>query len=99
MIRRPPRSTQSRSSAASDVYKRQVLNHVCMHQTVIGLEAKAQMEKLGEYPDTIIGCVGGGSNASGIAFPFMKDKFDGKDLTILAVEPVSCPTLTKGKYE
>jgi tryptophan synthase beta chain len=76
-----------------------VLNHVCMHQTVIGLEAKAQMEKLGEYPDTIIGCVGGGSNASGIAFPFMKDKFDGKDLTILAVEPVSCPTLTKGKYE
>jgi tryptophan synthase beta chain len=90
-------------TAASDPDARyslgSVLNHVCMHQTVIGLEAKAQMEKLGEYPDVVIGCVGGGSNASGVAFPFMKDKFDGKDLTVLAVEPVSCPTLTKGKYE
>jgi tryptophan synthase beta chain len=76
-----------------------VLNYVCMHQTVIGLEAKAQMEKLGEYPDVVIGCVGGGSNLSGIAFPFMKDKLEGKQLRAVAVEPVSCPTLTNGKYE
>jgi tryptophan synthase beta chain len=76
-----------------------VLNHVCMHQTVIGLEAKAQMEKIGEYPDMVIGCVGGGSNFAGVSFPFMKDKFDGKDIRMIAVEPTSCPTLTKGKYE
>ncbi|PKQ28017.1 MAG: TrpB-like pyridoxal phosphate-dependent enzyme [Candidatus Anoxymicrobium japonicum] len=76
-----------------------VLNHVCMHQTVIGVEARAQMEKLGECPDVVIGCVGGGSNFSGIAFPFMKDKFDGKDITVLAVEPSSCSSLIKGKYE
>jgi tryptophan synthase beta chain len=76
-----------------------VLNHVCMHQTVIGLEAKAQMEKYGEYPDVVIGCVGGGSNFAGISFPFMKDKFDGKDIRVVAVEPTSCATLTKGKYE
>ncbi|MHB8895582.1 MAG: TrpB-like pyridoxal phosphate-dependent enzyme [Candidatus Geothermincolia bacterium] len=76
-----------------------VLNHVCMHQTILGLEAKAQMEKFGEYPDVVIGCFGGGSNFSGIAFPFMKEKFEGKDLRILAVEPSSCPSLTKGKYE
>lgn len=76
-----------------------VLNHVCLHQTVIGLEAKKQMEKIGEYPDVIIGCVGGGSNFSGIVFPFMEDKFGGRELRAIAVEPVSCPTLTKGKYE
>lgn len=76
-----------------------VLNHVCMHQTIVGLEAKAQMEKIGEYPDVVIGCVGGGSNYSGLVFPFMKDKFDGKDVRAIAVEPVSCPTLTEGKYE
>jgi len=76
-----------------------VLNHVCMHQTVLGLEAKKQMEKFGEYPDVVIGCVGGGSNFSGIAFPFMKDKLEGKEIKVMAVEPTSCPTLTKGKYE
>lgn len=76
-----------------------VLNHVCLHQTIVGLEAKAQMEKLGEYPDVVIGCVGGGSNFSGAVFPFMKDKFEGRDVRAIAVEPVSCPTLTKGKYE
>lgn len=76
-----------------------VLNHVCMHQTIIGLEAKAQMEKYGEYPDVVIGCVGGGSNFAGVSFPFMKDKFEGRDVRIIGVEPVSCPTLTKGKYE
>jgi tryptophan synthase beta chain len=76
-----------------------VLNHVCMHQTVIGLEAKAQMEKIGEYPDVVIGCIGGGSNFAGTAFPFVKDKLEGKSVRAVAVEPTSCPTLTKGKYE
>lgn len=76
-----------------------VLNHVCLHQTIVGLESKLQMEKIGEYPDVVIGCVGGGSNFSGIVFPFMKDKFEGKDVRAIAVEPVSCPTLTGGKYE
>jgi tryptophan synthase beta chain len=76
-----------------------VLNHVCMHQTVIGLEAKAQMEKIGEYPDVVIGCIGGGSNFAGISFPFVKDKLEGRDVRAVAVEPTSCPTLTKGKYE
>jgi tryptophan synthase beta chain len=75
-----------------------VLNHVCMHQTVIGLETKAQMEFIEEYPDVVIGCNGGGSNFSGIAYPFMKDKLDGKTKTrFIAVEPLACPKLTKGK--
>ena len=76
-----------------------VLNHVCLHQTVVGLEAKAQMEKMGEYPDVVIGCVGGGSNFSGAAFPFMQDKLRGKEVRFVAAEPVACPTLTKGEYE
>ena len=77
-----------------------VLNHVLLHQTVIGLEAKKQMEKAGEYPDVIIGCVGGGSNFAGIAFPFMADKLKDKTNTrFVGVEPVSCPSLTKGKYQ
>lgn len=77
-----------------------VLNHVCMHQTVIGLEAQKQMELAGEYPDVVIGCHGGGSNFAGIAFPFVQDKLKkGKSkLRILAAEPSACPTLTKGKY-
>jgi tryptophan synthase beta chain len=75
-----------------------VLNHVCMHQTVIGLEAKEQLKLAGDYPDVVIGCHGGGSNFAGIAFPFVADKAAGKKLRILAVEPTSCPTLTKGVY-
>ncbi len=75
-----------------------VLNHVCMHQTVIGLEAKEQLELAGEYPDVVIGCHGGGSNFAGISFPFVADKAAGKKLRILAIEPTSCPTLTKGVY-
>ena len=75
-----------------------VLNHVCMHQTVIGLEAKEQMKLAGDYPDVVIGCHGGGSNFAGIAFPFVGDKAAGKKVRILAVEPTSCPTLTKGVY-
>jgi tryptophan synthase beta chain len=77
-----------------------VLNHVLLHQTIIGLEAKKQLEKVGEYPTIIIGCVGGGSNFAGISFPFLLDKFYGKRkiLRVLAVEPAACPTLTKGIY-
>jgi tryptophan synthase beta chain len=75
-----------------------VLNHVCLHQTVIGLEAKEQLKLAGDYPDVVIGCHGGGSNFAGIAFPFVADKSAGKKVRILAVEPSSCPTLTKGVY-
>lgn len=76
-----------------------VLNHVILHQTIIGLEAKKQMEKIDEYPDMIIGCCGGGSNFAGISFPFLRDKIvDGKEIDIIAVEPAACPTLTKGTF-
>jgi tryptophan synthase beta chain len=75
-----------------------VLNHVLLHQTVIGLEAKKQLQIAGCYPDIIIGCCGGGSNLAGISFPFLTDKINGKDLRVLAVEPSSCPTLTKGDF-
>lgn len=77
-----------------------VLNHVLMHQTIIGLEAKKQMEKAGEYPDVVIGCVGGGTNFGGIAAPFLMEKLQGArpHLRAVAVEPSACPTLTKGVY-
>ncbi|HAR46549.1 MAG TPA: TrpB-like pyridoxal phosphate-dependent enzyme [Nitrospiraceae bacterium] len=77
-----------------------VLNHVCLHQTVIGLEAQKQMEIVGDYPDVVIGCCGGGSNLAGIGFPFLHDKLAGKkkNVRIVAVEPASCPTLTKGEF-
>jgi tryptophan synthase beta chain len=75
-----------------------VLNHVVLHQTVIGLEAKAQLEKVGVYPDVVIGCHGGGSNFGGIAFPFLQDKFAGKKVRAVAVEPLACPTLTRGEF-
>jgi tryptophan synthase beta chain len=77
-----------------------VLNHVLLHQTVIGLEAKLQMEKAKDFPDVIIGCVGGGSNFSGLAFPFVPEKTrNGKDIKFIAAEPTACPTLTEGKFE
>ena len=78
-----------------------VLNHVLLHQTIIGQEAKNQMELAGDYPDIIIGCHGGGSNFAGISFPFLKDKLRGKKkkLRAIAVEPKSCATLTNGKYK
>ena len=76
-----------------------VLNHVCLHQTIIGLEAKQQLKIAGDYPDVVIGCHGGGSNFAGIAFPFVADKANGRDVRVQAVEPASCPTLTKGVYE
>jgi len=75
-----------------------VLNHVLLHQTVIGLEAKKQLEKVGDYPDVVIGCAGGGSNFAGIALPFVQDKINGKDISIVAAEPTSCPTMTKGPF-
>lgn len=75
-----------------------VLNHVLLHQTVIGLEARRQMELAGDYPDVVIGCCGGGSNLAGLSFPFLYDKINGKDLRVVAVEPASCPTLTKGEF-
>ena len=95
------------SEAVEDAFSREdtryslgsVLNHVCLHQTVIGLEAKEQMQIAGDAPDIVIGCHGGGSNFAGLAFPFVSDKANGKTLRIIAAEPVSCPTLTKGVYE
>lgn len=75
-----------------------VLNHVLLHQTIIGEEAKKQLEMVGDYPDMIFAPCGGGSNFGGIAFPFFADKAAGKDVQLVAVEPTSCPTLTKGVY-
>ena len=76
-----------------------VMSHVSLHQTIIGLEAELQMQKAGEYPDVVIGCFGGGSNFSGIAFPFMRHNIlDGKKTRFVAAEPESCPKLTRGKF-
>ncbi|HLH67332.1 MAG TPA: TrpB-like pyridoxal phosphate-dependent enzyme [Solirubrobacteraceae bacterium] len=76
-----------------------VLNHVLLHQTVIGQEALAQMEQAGEYPDTVIACVGGGSNFGGLAFPFLRRRLrDGLRTRFIAAEPAACPTLTRGVY-
>ena len=75
-----------------------VLNHVCLHQSVIGLEAKKQFETVGDYPDMVFACCGGGSNFAGTAFPFLADKAAGKKVRLVAAEPSSCPSLTKGIY-
>ncbi len=75
-----------------------VLNHVMLHQTVNGLECQKQMAIAGDYPDVIIGCAGGGSNFAGLTLPFVRDKINGKDIDIIAVEPASCPTLTRGPF-
>ena len=75
-----------------------VLNHVMLHQTIIGLEAQKQLKVIGEYPDVIIGCAGGGSNFAGLAFPFVQDKINGKQIDIYPVEPAACPTLTKAPF-
>jgi tryptophan synthase beta chain len=76
-----------------------VLNHVLMHQTVIGEEALLQLEQAGEYPDVLIGCTGGGSNFSGLVFPFIGNKLrGGPDVRVVAVEPAACPSLTRGSY-
>ncbi len=76
-----------------------VLNHVMLHQTIIGLEAKKQLEKVGEkLPDVVIGCAGGGSNFAGLSFPFIQEKINGAEIEVIAVEPTSCPTLTKAPF-
>lgn len=75
-----------------------VLNHVLLHQTIIGLEAQKQLKKIGVYPDVVIGCVGGGSNFAGISFPFICDKIHGRNVRVMAVEPAACPTLTRGPF-
>jgi tryptophan synthase beta chain len=75
-----------------------VLNHVLLHQSVIGLEVKKQLKIAGEKPDVLVGCVGGGSNFAGLVFPFIKDKLKGGKIDIVAVEPTACPTMTKGPF-
>jgi len=77
-----------------------VLNHVLMHQTVIGIESKRQLDMAGVYPDVVVGCIGGGSNFAGFAYPFLADKLTGKskDLRVVAVEPAAAPSLTRGVY-
>ena len=74
-----------------------VLNHVLLHQTVVGLEAKLALDKIGEYPDVVVGCVGGGSNFAGLSFPFIADKIGGRVLRAVACEPAACPSLTRGE--
>ena len=77
-----------------------VLNHVLLHQTVIGQEAVAQMEMAGEEPDIVIGCFGGGSNFAGIGFPFLRRRLTGESrVRVVAVEPSSCPKLTRGTFQ
>ena len=110
MLARDPHSPGSLgmaiSEAVEDAATRQdtnyalgsVLNHVLLHQTVIGLEAKKQLALVGDYPDYVIGCCGGGSNFAGLSFPFVYDKIHGRETRIVAVEPTACPTLTRGKY-
>lgn len=89
--------------ALKDEYTRyalgSVLNHVMLHQTIIGLEAEKQMEIAGDYPDVVIGCFGGGSNFGGISLPFLRHRLvDGKQVRVIAAEPASCPKLTRGKF-
>jgi len=75
-----------------------VLNHVCLHQTVIGLETQQQLKMVGEKPDMVVGCVGGGSNFAGIALPFVPDTLKGNGPRLIAVEPAACPSMTRGRY-
>jgi tryptophan synthase beta chain len=111
VLKEHPDSTGSLGIAISEAVERavqrddtkyalgSVLNHVLLHQTVIGLEAQTQFEMADDYPDMVIGCVGGGSNFAGIAFPFLGEKLRGeRDMEFIAVEPSACPTLTRGKY-
>ncbi len=94
------------SEAVEDAFSRDdtcyslgsVLNHVILHQSIIGLETEKQCEMADVYPDILIGCVGGGSNFGGLAVPFVKDKMKGKKIQIIAVEPTACPSMTKGPY-
>lgn len=110
ILAKTPDSTGSLGIAISEAVERavarddtkyalgSVLNHVLLHQTIIGEEAMAQMEMAGDEPDVVIGCTGGGSNFAGLAFPYLREKIKGRNLRVVAVEPASCPTLTKGVY-
>lgn len=114
MLADHPDSTGSLGTAISEAVERamnvpgnkgryqlgSVLNQVVLHQSIIGLESMIAMEELGEYPDIVIGCAGGGSNLAGLIAPFMRDKLNGKhpDTKFIAVEPASCPSLTRGRY-
>ncbi len=111
MLLDDPESTGSLGTAISEAVEKavttenckyvlgSVLNQVLLHQSIIGLECETAMQKLGEYPDVIVGCAGGGSNLGGLIAPFMRDKIKGvKNPDIVAVEPASCPSLTRGKY-
>ena len=110
ILERFPDSTGSLGIAISEAVERavqrddtkyslgSVLNHVLLHQTVIGEEAMEQMKLAGDEPDIIIACTGGGSNFAGLAFPYLREKIQGKARRVIAVEPTSCPTLTKGRY-
>ncbi|NNL84121.1 MAG: pyridoxal-phosphate dependent enzyme, partial [Myxococcales bacterium] len=75
-----------------------VLHHVCLHQSVVGLEAREQLASIDETPDTVIACAGGGSNFAGLAAPFVADRLAGREIDFLTVEPTACPTLTRGRY-
>ena len=91
--------TLSDKSAKTRYSLGSVLNFVLLHQTIIGLEAKRQLNLIGEKkPDIIVGCVGGGSNFAGLSFPFLSDKINGQDIEVIAVEPTACPTLTRGEF-
>ena len=91
--RLPPRCQQADDTNYS---LGSVLNHVCLHQTVIGQECIAQLELAGEYPDVVIGCVGGGSNFAGVAYPFLRQSLREEATRFVAAEPAACPTLTRG---
>ncbi|MBI4776628.1 MAG: TrpB-like pyridoxal phosphate-dependent enzyme [Deltaproteobacteria bacterium] len=86
------------SGGASKYSLGSVLNHVLLHQTIIGLEAQKQMRMLNEYPDVVIGCAGGGSNFAGLCLPYVRDKIGGKQIQIIGAEPTSCPTMTRGPF-
>jgi tryptophan synthase beta chain len=75
-----------------------VLNHVILHQSIIGLEAETQMEMIGDFPDVVLGCCGGGSNFAGLAFPFVRHRLAGKDIRFVGTEPHACPTMSRGQY-
>lgn len=112
ILKKDPRSTGSLGISISEAVEDaathdktnyalgSVLNHVVLHQTVIGLELQKQFELIDKYPDVICGCVGGGSNFAGTSFPFVRDKMIGKkpDLKIVSIEPLACPTLTRGEF-
>ena len=110
VLARDPDSTGSLgiaiSEAVEDAAKREdtkyalgsVLNHVLLHQTVIGQEAREQLEMADAWPDVIVGCVGGGSNFAGLTFPFLREKLAGRPVRVVAAEPAACPTLTRGSY-